>query len=178
MKAKTTKKTARRAGSTVRKAAEQQGRRAGPRRAQRPGSAGEVLRDTWHSTLAALTTAEQEVEKQVQAAPEDEPASRPGTRPACCASWGRAPSVERRKALKELEARLADAAGADGEGAQGAWAGRWARPCTGALAAPQHPEPPRGRGAHAARSTSSSRKIDGFRRPRSAGGAPAEPAGR
>jgi hypothetical protein len=66
MKAKTMKKKARGAGTTVRKAAQRQGRPAGAAAGTAAGSAGEVLRDTWHSALVALTTAEQEVAKQVR----------------------------------------------------------------------------------------------------------------
>ena len=101
MKAKTMKKTARRAGAGVRKAAQRQGRTVGAA----AGSAGEVLRDTWHSTLVALTAAEQEVAKQVRQLLKR---NRIQARDAAgvLRELGSRAEVERRKAMKELEGRL------------------------------------------------------------------------
>lgn len=105
MKAKTMKKTARRAGATVRKAAQRQGRTVGAAAGAAAGSAGEVLRDTWHSTLVALTAAEQEVAKQVRQLLKR---NRIQARDAAgvLRELGSRAEVERRKAMKELEGRL------------------------------------------------------------------------
>lgn len=101
MKAKTMKKTARRAGARARKAAQRQGRTAGAA----AGSAGEALRDTWHSTLIALTTAEQEVAKQVrQLLKRNRIQSRDAS--GVLRELGSRAEVERRRAMKELEGRL------------------------------------------------------------------------
>jgi polyhydroxyalkanoate synthesis regulator phasin len=106
MKAKTMKKQARRAGTTVRKTAHRQGRRVGAAADAAAGSAGAVLRDTWHSTLVALTTAEQEVAKQVRLLLKR---NRIQSRDAAgvLRELGSRAEVERRKAMKDLEARLA-----------------------------------------------------------------------
>ena len=90
MKTKTMKKKARRVGAAAGAAA---------------GTTGEVLRDTWHSTLIALTTAEQEVEKQIR-----QLLKRNRIHAKDAASilrdLGSRAEVERRKAMKELEGRL------------------------------------------------------------------------
>ena len=69
------------------------------------GTTGEVLRDTWHSTLIALTTAEQEVEKQIRQLLKR---NRIHAKDAASVlrELGSRAEVERRKAMKELESRL------------------------------------------------------------------------
>jgi hypothetical protein len=90
MKAKTAKKTARRAGATARKAAQGQARTVG---------------EAWHSTLVALTTAEQEVAKQVrQLLKRNRIQSRDAA--GVLRELGARAEIERRKAMKELEGRL------------------------------------------------------------------------
>ena len=107
MKTKTIKKKARRAGATVRKTAEAQGARVGAAAGMAAETTGEVLRDTWHSTLVALTTAEQEVEKQIR-----QLLKRNRIQPKDAADMlrqlGSRADVERRKAMKELDSRLGD----------------------------------------------------------------------
>ena len=105
MKAKTMKKTARRAGTTVRKAAQRQGRTVGTAAGAAAGGASEVLRDTWHSTLVALTTAEHEGAKQVRQLLKR---NRIQAKDAAgvLRELGSRAEVERRKAMKELEGRL------------------------------------------------------------------------
>jgi polyhydroxyalkanoate synthesis regulator phasin len=90
MKTKTVKKKARRAAAAAGAAA---------------GTTGEVLRDTWHSTLIALTTAEQEVEKQIRQLLKR---NRIHAKDAASVlrELGSRAEVERRKAMKELEGRL------------------------------------------------------------------------
>jgi hypothetical protein len=105
MKTKTVRKKARRAGATVKKAAERQTSRMGAAAGAAAGTTGEVLRDTWHSTLVALTTAEQEVEKQIgQLLKRNRIQARDAA--GILRELGSRADVERRKAMKELEARL------------------------------------------------------------------------
>jgi polyhydroxyalkanoate synthesis regulator phasin len=101
MKTKTMKKTARRAGATARKTAQRQGRTVGAA----AGTTGDALRDTWHSTLISLTTAEQEVAKQVrQLLKRNRIQSRDAA--GVLRELGSRAEVERRRAMKELEGRL------------------------------------------------------------------------
>jgi polyhydroxyalkanoate synthesis regulator phasin len=94
MKKKTMRKKARRAGEAVRKSA-----------GSAAGTTGEVLRDTWHSTLTALTAAEQVVEKQVrELLKKNRISSKDASR--LLRELGSRAEVERRKAVKELEATL------------------------------------------------------------------------
>jgi hypothetical protein len=101
MKKKTVQKKARRAGAAVRKTAERQGARVGGA----AETAGEVLRDTWRSTLQALTAAEQEVEKQIQKLLKR---NRIQAKDAAgvLRELGSRADVERRRAMKDLHARL------------------------------------------------------------------------
>jgi polyhydroxyalkanoate synthesis regulator phasin len=94
MRTKTVKKKARRAGAAVRTTA-----------GAAAETTGEVLRDTWHSTLIALTTAEQEVEKQIRQLLKR---NRIHAKDAAgvLRELGSRAEVERRKAMKELESRL------------------------------------------------------------------------
>ena len=105
MKTNTVRKKARRAGAAVRKTAERQGARVGAAAGAAAETTGEVLRDRWHSTLVALTTAEQEVEKQIRQLLKR---NRIQARDAAgvLRELGSRAEVERRKAMKELEERL------------------------------------------------------------------------
>lgn len=105
MKTKTMKKKVRRAGAAVRKTAERQGARAGAAAGVAAETTGEVLRDTWHSTLVALTAAEQEVEKQVRDLLKRNRITAKDAS-ALLRDLGSRAEVERRKAMKDLEARL------------------------------------------------------------------------
>jgi hypothetical protein len=98
MKKKVMQKKARRARAAVRETAQRQAGRASD-------AAAEVLRDTWHSTLAALTTAEQVVERQVR---ELLKRNRIQARDAAgvLRELGARADVERRKAMNDLDARL------------------------------------------------------------------------
>ena len=105
MKAKTMKKKARRTAAAARTTAQRQGRTARAAAGAAAGSAGEVLRDTWHSTLVALTTAEHEVAKQVrQLLKRNRIQSRDAA--GVLRELGSRAESERRKAMKELEGRL------------------------------------------------------------------------
>jgi len=105
MKTKAVRKKARRAGAAVRKTAERQGARMGAAAGPAAETTGEVLRDTWHSTLIALTTAEQEVERQVRdLLKRNRITSKDAA--AVLRDLGSRAEVERRKAMKDLESRL------------------------------------------------------------------------
>jgi polyhydroxyalkanoate synthesis regulator phasin len=94
MKTKTVKKKARRAGAAVRQTA-----------GAAAATTGDVVRDTWHSTLIALTTAEQEVEKQIrELLKRNHITSKDAA--AVLRDLGSRAEVERRKAMKDLESRL------------------------------------------------------------------------
>lgn len=94
MKKKAMQKKARRAGAAVRQTA-----------GSAAGTTGEVLRDTWHSTLTALTAAEQVVEKQVrELLKRNRISSKDASR--LMRELGSRAEVERRKAMKELDATL------------------------------------------------------------------------
>lgn len=98
MKKKTMQKKARRGGEEVRKGAQ---RAAGTA----ADTTGEVLRDTWHSTLTALTAAEQVVEKEVrELLKRNRISGKDASR--LLRELGSRAEVERRKAMKELDARL------------------------------------------------------------------------
>ena len=105
MKTTIVRKKARRAGATARKAAKRPAARMGAAAGAAAGTAGEVLRDTWHSTLIALTTAQQEVEKQIRHLLKR---NRIQAKDAAgiLRELGSRADVERRKAMKDLEARL------------------------------------------------------------------------
>jgi len=105
MKKKTVQKKARRAGAAVRTSARRQGARMGAAAGAAAGTTGEVLRDTWHSTLTALTAAEQVVEEQVR---ELLKRNRINARDASALlrELGSRAEVERRKAMKDLDGRL------------------------------------------------------------------------
>lgn len=98
MKKKTVQKKARRAGAAVRKTAQ----RAAGAAAE---TTGEVLRDTWRSTLEALTAAEREVEKQVRQLLKRKGITRKDAA-ALMRDLGDRADAERRKAMKDLQARL------------------------------------------------------------------------
>jgi hypothetical protein len=105
MKTTAVRKKARRAGAAVRKTAERQTARMGAAAGSAAETTGEVLRDTWHSTLVALTTAEQEVEKQIrQLLKRNRIQSRDAA--GVLRELGSRAEVERKKAMKDLEARL------------------------------------------------------------------------
>jgi len=101
MKKKTMQKKAQRARAAVRKTAQ----RGTARVEAAAATTGEALRDRWHSTLVALTTAEQEVEKQIRQLLKR---NRIQAKDAAgvLRELGSRAEVERRKAMKELEARL------------------------------------------------------------------------
>jgi polyhydroxyalkanoate synthesis regulator phasin len=71
------------------------------------GTAGDRIRETWDSTLAALTAAEQEVERQVKALLKK---NKIGTKDAATAlkDLGNRFDQERKKAARELEGRLGE----------------------------------------------------------------------
>lgn len=105
MKKKTLQKKARRAGSAVRQTAQRQGERVGAAAGTAAETTREVLRDTWHSTLTALTAAEQVVEKQVrELLKRNRISGKDASR--LLRELGSRAEVERRKAMKELEATL------------------------------------------------------------------------
>ena len=66
---------------------------------------GEAVRDSWHATLIALTTAEQEVEKQIRELLKRNRITT-GDAARVLRELGSRAEVERRKAMKELEGRL------------------------------------------------------------------------
>jgi len=101
MKKKAMQKKARRAGETARRTAQRQTARVGSAAA----TTGDVLRDTWHSTLAALTTAEHVVEKQIRELLKRN-RIQPKDAAALLRELGSRAEVERRKAMKDLDARL------------------------------------------------------------------------
>jgi polyhydroxyalkanoate synthesis regulator phasin len=108
MKKKTVQKKARRAGAAVRKTAEREGARVGAAAGSAAETAGEALRDTWQSTLHALSAAEQEVEKQIrQLLKRNRIQSRDAA--GVLRELGSRADVERKKAMKDLQARLSTA---------------------------------------------------------------------
>lgn len=66
---------------------------------------GEVLRDTWHATLEALTSAEKEMEKQVRLLLKKNKISAKEAQ-AMLKDLSAQVQTQRKRALKELEARL------------------------------------------------------------------------
>ena len=74
--------------------------------ARKPRGTAEVLRETWASTVAALGSAEAEVQKQIKGLLKR---NRIGARDAATVlkRFGARVERERKKALKQLEARLA-----------------------------------------------------------------------
>jgi hypothetical protein len=105
MKTKTVRKKARRAGAAVSKTARRQTARVGAAAGAAAETTGEAVRDSWHATLIALTTAEQEVEKQIRELLKRNRITA-GDAARVLRELGSRAEVERRKAMKELEGRL------------------------------------------------------------------------
>lgn len=105
MKTKTVRNKARSAGAAMGKTARRQTARVGAAAGVAAETTGEAVRDSWHATLIALTTAEQEVEKQIrELLKRNHITPKDGAR--ILRELGSRAEVERRKAMKELDGRL------------------------------------------------------------------------